>query len=80
MLRVSGYLEKYPHGKILVDPAFPDHSQYSPIEQNWSKFYREAYEELPPDMPTPKGKAARTTCYVDADHVHDIVTRGSTLV
>jgi hypothetical protein len=66
-----------PHGKILVDPKFPDHSQYTPVEQNWSAFYLRAYEEFPPDMSTPKGKAARTTCYVDADHAHDVVTRRS---
>jgi hypothetical protein len=77
MLHVFGYLKKYPHGKILVDPAFPDHSQYSPVEQNWSEFYPKAYKELQPDMPTPKGKAARTTCYVDAVHAHDVVTRRS---
>jgi hypothetical protein len=77
MHRVFGYLMKYPHGTILVDPTFPDHSQYTPIEQNWSEFYPDAHEELPPDMPIPKGKAARTICYVDADHAHDIVTRRS---
>jgi hypothetical protein len=77
MHRVFGYLKKYPHGKILVDPTFPDHSKYVPTEHNWSEFYPDAHEELPPDMPTPKGKASRTTCYVDADHAHDVVTRRS---
>ena len=28
-------------------------------------------------MPVPKGKSATTTCYVDADHAHDLVTRRS---
>ena len=28
-------------------------------------------------MPTPKGRAVKTTCYVDADHAHDLVTRRS---
>ncbi len=34
-------------------------------------------EELPPDMPTPLGEQMTTTCYVDADHAHDTVTRRS---
>jgi hypothetical protein len=37
MHSVFGFLKKYPHGKILVDPAFPDHSQYTPVNQSWSK-------------------------------------------
>jgi len=28
-------------------------------------------------MPIPKGNPATTTCYVDADHAHDLVTRRS---
>jgi hypothetical protein len=77
MLRVFGYLKKYPHGQILVDPSFPDHTKFQATDQDWTELYPEAEEELPPDMPTPKGKGSRTTCYVDADHAHDLVTRRS---
>ena len=37
----------------------------------------DACEELPPDMPLPKGKPTRITCYVDADHAHCQVSRRS---
>ncbi|MEM7375847.1 MAG: Ty1/Copia family ribonuclease HI [Bacteroidota bacterium] len=33
---------------------------------------------IPEDKPVPKGRPARITCYVDADHAHDLVTRQST--
>ena len=75
--RILGYLKTFPKGRLLVDTSYPDHSQY-PVEDhpNWSDFYPDAEEELPPDMPVPRGKPVRITASVDADHAHDLVTRG----
>ena len=47
------------------------------IKHTWTEFYPDATEELPPNMPTPKGKPVLLTGYVDADHAHDLVTRRS---
>jgi hypothetical protein len=44
---------------------------------DWTEFYPDASEELPPDMPPPKDKHMSTICYVDADHAHDTLTRRS---
>jgi hypothetical protein len=78
MKRVFGYLKKFPKGKIVVDPSYRDHSAFEISSyQNWKQFYPDAHEELPYDMPTPFGKKARITVYVDADHAHDTVTRRS---
>ena len=55
-----------------------DHSAYaSPQEHNWHEFYPDAMEELPTNALAPKGREAHITCYVDADHAHDQVTRRS---
>jgi hypothetical protein len=75
--RVFGYLKKFGQGMIIVDPEYPDHSEYETIEYGWQEFYPDAEEELPPDLPEARGKSARITCYVDADHAHDVVTRRS---
>jgi hypothetical protein len=45
---------------------------------NWEEQYPGVHEELPANMPTPKGKAAHITCYSDSDHAGDMVTRRST--
>jgi hypothetical protein len=45
--------------------------------QNWVEFYPDACEDLPHDMLKPKGGLSTLTCYVDADHARDKLTRRS---
>ena len=80
MIRVLGYLKKFYKGRIIMDPNYRDNSDYEKKIKdydNWKEFYPDAEEELPPNMPKPMGKAAQITCYVDADHAHDQMTRRS---
>jgi hypothetical protein len=78
MKRIFGYLKKFDKGRLIIDKSFPDHSKYSTNDfDNWTEFYPDATEELPSNMPKPMGLPVRMTCYVDADHAHDTVTRRS---
>jgi hypothetical protein len=77
MHRLFGYLKAHPMGRLLIDPTEPDHDKYDVSDNAWTEFYPDVEEELPGDMPVPKGKPIRTTCYVDSDHAHDVVTRRS---
>ena len=79
MIRVFGYLKKFPHGQLLVDPNPIDHTEIrKKINKfDWQEFYPDVEEEKPPDMLPVKGAEAFMTCYVDADHAHDLVTRRS---
>jgi hypothetical protein len=43
----------------------------------WSKYYPDAAEAVPPNIPEPRGKSVITTCCVDADHIGCRVTRRS---
>ena len=76
-LRIFGYLKQLPHARLLVDPQPRDHTSTSFVDYDWTEFYPDATEELPPDMPPPRGRPVQTTCYVDADHAHDTLTRRS---
>ena len=77
-VRILGYLKAFPKGTILLDNSYPNHAKFeTEIEQDWTEFYPYAEEEIPHDMLEPKGKKARLTVYVDADHAHDQVTRRS---
>ena len=76
-LHLFGYLKAFPRGRILIDqtPYTKDDATFN--DYDWTEFYPEAEEELPPDMPEPLGKPMTTICYVDADHAHDTITRRS---
>ena len=44
---------------------------------DWAELYPDAEEDIPEDAPPPQGNLATLTCYVDADHARDKVTRKS---
>jgi hypothetical protein len=73
-------LKKKNMGRIVFDgsPPFVDESifNYSPKE-HWQDFYQDAEEQLPPNMPEPRGKDVTVGCYVDADHAGNLATRRS---
>ena len=75
-LRVLAYLKQCPQGRILIDTSVPL-SKLTNEEANWREQYPDAEEELPPNMPLPRGRPVRITAYVDADHAHNLVTRRS---
>ena len=80
VIRIVGYLKKVASLKprLLVNPSSPRHEKYpSQDHGTWEEFYPEAIEEIPPDMPTSRGKEMKVTIWVDADHAHDQVTRKS---
>jgi hypothetical protein len=65
-------------GRIIVDTTCPNHSTFL-IEdhRNWQDFYPDAEEEIHNNLPKSKGQKVRMIIYVDAYHVHDLVTRRS---
>lgn len=76
--KLFGYLKAHTKGQLLIDDSYRDWSSYQMDEtRSWTEFYPDAEEELPPNMPKGKGKHARITVYVDADHAHDQATRRS---
>lgn len=44
---------------------------------DWTNFYPYAKEEIPVNAPEPRGNPVEMTCFVDADHAGDMVTRRS---
>ena len=77
VIRILTYLKTFPKGRIIFDTDYIDHTSRDIQTHDWTQVYPDAEEELPPDMPTPKGRTVRITVYVDADHAHDQVTRRS---
>ena len=77
--RIFGYLARYPNGQIPIDIADPPIRKEVSFasNQNWIEFYPDACEDMPPDMPDPRGAEAKITVFVDADHARNQVTRRS---
>ena len=44
---------------------------------DWIEFYPDAVEDIPSDKPQPRGELCTLTCFVDADHARDKLTRRS---
>ena len=73
--KIVGYLANLPHGALRFRLHEPDYSNLPHKEYDWQRtVYRGAKEEIPHDIPEPKGKHVTTTTYVDANLHHDQVT------
>ena len=77
MLRAFGCLKHCCRGRIVFDTREPEHKNVEKLEHNWEELYPNASEEMPPNMPEPKGNAVHIDTWFDADHAHDLETRRS---
>jgi hypothetical protein len=71
------YLKNYNRSAIVFDDTTPTFDEARFTKADWSEFYPDAVDELPPNMPDARGNGVTTTCYVDADHAGCRVTRRS---
>ena len=70
-----GHLANFPHGSLRVRLHEPDYSNLLYKEYDWQRtVYADAKEEIPHDIPEPKGEHVTRTTYVDANPHHDQVT------
>jgi hypothetical protein len=71
--RMYGYLKRNPTDATRFRVKIPNHEQIAnPIQYDWSSSINgNVTEELPPDMPTPRGKRMRPSTYQDANLHHN---------
>jgi hypothetical protein len=74
--RMYGFLRKRPDAAIRFRTGIPNHERSAkPVIHDWTQtVYGKISEELPSDMPEPKGKAVRITTYEDANLMHCLLT------
>ena len=73
---IFAYLKKHPDmGKFAFDSHAPviNESFFHP-NANWTNFYGDITEELPPNMPKPRGHLVNISAFVDANHAGNVVT------
>ena len=73
--RIHGYLFKMKNGAIRIRMEMPDYSDIPEGFHSWDySCYEGAKEEIPGDIPKPLGKLVKTTHYVDANLMHDLIS------
>jgi hypothetical protein len=80
VLQIFSYLKKYHNTEMVFDPSDPVVDEPNFARKDWtsSEFgHIDGKEELPPNMPAPRGQGFVMRAKVDADHAADTVTRRS---
>ena len=79
IMHIFGYLKKYPKITIYMDPTFPiiDYGDFNTNPNDFKEYYRDAHDELPMNMPRPRGRSVTTTAFVDASFAQNKKTRKS---
>ena len=77
LYHIFGYLKKSPRKRLFYDPDHPVISESRFIKHDWEEFYRDAVEEIPLDIPEPRGQEVAIHCFVDASHASDKQNRRS---
>jgi hypothetical protein len=80
LFQMFAYLKKYHNTEMVLDPSDPvvDESSFELMDWTSSEFgHIQGREELPPNMPEPRGMGFTMRAKVDADHAADTVTRRS---
>jgi Reverse transcriptase (RNA-dependent DNA polymerase) len=77
-LHIFTYLKRKGSCTMVFDPTEPVINESEFVQRDWSSFYPDAAESIPPNMPEPRGKEVITRCFVDADHAGCLATRRST--
>jgi hypothetical protein len=80
VMQIFSYLKKYHNTEMVFDPSDPVIDEATFERKDWtsSEFgHIDGIEELPPNMPLPRGQGFIMRAKVDADHAADTVTRRS---
>jgi hypothetical protein len=77
VLHIFAYLKQYGKSSLVFDDTAPVFEETRFTQPDWSSFYPDAADPIPPNMPEPRGNAVTTSCFVDADHAGCRVTRRS---
>jgi hypothetical protein len=74
---IFAYLKTHSHSTMVFDDTMPTYRSKRFVKCDWSKFYPDAAEAIPTNMPQPRGKEISMSCFVDADHAGCMETRRS---
>jgi hypothetical protein len=74
VLHIFAYLKHHASALMVFDDVYVNWDENSFPRHSWTNYYRDAKEELPPNMPQPRGNAVHINCVVDADQAGNCIT------
>jgi hypothetical protein len=77
VLHMFAYLKYHLNAIMIFDGLEVQWDSESFPKHDWTNYYRDAKEELPPNMPEPRGNPVQVTYFVDADHAGNRITHHS---
>jgi hypothetical protein len=77
VLRFFSYLKYNANSTMIFDHLPVNWEEEASPKHDWSTFYADAKEELPPNMSEARGNPVQINCFTDADHARNRITRRS---
>jgi len=74
---IFAYLKQHDRSSVVFDDQEPTFDESSFTKADWSEFYPDAKEQVPPNAPELRGQTITMSCFVDADHAGCRATRRS---
>jgi hypothetical protein len=74
---IYGYLKSHNRSTMVFDSSYLFWNDTDFMLFDWTDFYKDATEEIPSNVPTPRGLPLQINVFVDADHARNKVTRRS---
>jgi hypothetical protein len=75
VFHIYAYLDRHTRSRVVFDDSYVRVDDE--IDVDWSSFYPDAKDEIPDNMPEPRGKEVQIIAFVDASHGSDLITRRS---
>jgi hypothetical protein len=76
LMHIFAFLHSHPRCRLVFDDSYVPYES-DEFEHDWSEFYPNAMEDIPPNAPRALGKPVQMTAFVDSDHAGDLLTRRS---
>lgn len=78
LFHMFAYLRNKHNSAMVLDPTEPDLDESCFPREDWStSVYGDCSEDIPPNMPTPRGIGFTMRAFVDSDHAGQLTTRRS---
>lgn len=79
VVRVVGYLKKFPNKRSYINPAplIMNPDRVKEFKADFSDEYRDSAEEKDLTLPKSYGEQLQTSVFFNSDHAHDLVSRRS---